>query len=144
MPDVQSAADRPVARPHPRRDPDSLPYWDAAQRHELLIQRCDQCGAHRFYARLLCPRCWSPDVTWERSSGRGTIYSFTIVHRAPSEAFRALVPYVVAVIDLEEGVRVMANILGTSPDDVRVGAPVRVVFEAIDDAVTLPQFELEG
>jgi uncharacterized protein len=126
--------------PTPIPDLDSAAYWEAAHRHEFLLQRCGSCERFRFYPRSHCPYCFSASFEWQRASGRGTIYSFTIIHRAPSPGFADKVPYVLALIDLLEGVRMMTNIIECEPNDVAIGMPVEVVFEDLNDTISLPQF----
>ena len=128
-----------VPPPLPAIDPDSQPFWDGARRGELLIQRCTSCGQWQFYPRLRCVRCGG-DVEWAAASGAGRVYSYTVVHRAAHEAFASAVPYVVALIDLAEGPRMMSR-LRVPPDDARIGLDVHVAFERITDEVTLPVFE---
>ncbi|HYF96144.1 MAG TPA: Zn-ribbon domain-containing OB-fold protein [Symbiobacteriaceae bacterium] len=128
------------AKPLPVVDPDSRPYWDAARAHRLMIQRCTACGKHQFYPRSRCSQCFA-DVEWVEASGRGHVYSFTIIHRAPGDAFQQEAPYVVALVDLAEGVRMMTNLRGIAPEEVRIGMPVRVTFADVTPEVTLPQFE---
>jgi uncharacterized OB-fold protein len=128
-------------KPLPVPDGDTRPYWDAAKRHELTIQRCTECGRHIFYPRSICPYCISSAIEWVHTSGRGTIYSYTVVHRAPAQ-FVGDVPYVVALIDLEEGVRMMSNIPGALPPDVHIGANVEVMFDDVTAEITLPKFRL--
>ncbi len=132
-----------VNRPLPVPDGDTRPYWDAAKERRLLIQRCQDCHRAIFYPRSICPHCASDRVAWIAASGRGTVYSYTVVHRAPA-AFVGDVPYVVALIELEEGVRLMSNIVGCSPSDVRIGGAVTVVFDDVTPEVTLPKFRLMG
>lgn len=129
-----------IARPLPLPNLDSKPYWEACRRHELMLQRCRGCGQYRFYPRACCPHCLSLEADWERVGGHGEVYSFTVVHRPPSEAFRDAVPYVVAVVHLDEGVRMMSNVVGCPADQVRIGMRVRVVFKDLTEAVALPQF----
>ncbi len=123
--------------------PDALtaPYWEAARQERLVVPRCDDCGRYHFYPRTLCPQCSSPRLTWTTVSGKGEVYSFTIIHRAPSPAFASAVPYVVAAVKLAEGPHLMTNIVGCAPDDVRVGMSLRVVFQRYSDEITLPLFE---
>lgn len=128
-------------RPLPTPDALTAPYWSAAQEHRLALPRCLDCNRHHFYPRTLCPHCSSARLEWSDCSGRGEVYSFTVVHRAPSPAFAGEVPYVVAVVKLEEGPHLMSNIVGCAPDAVRVGSKVRVVFRRLTDSVTLPMFE---
>jgi len=129
-------------KPLPVPDGDTKPYWDAAKEHRLLIQRCQECHAAIFYPRSVCPHCMSDQISWIEASGRGTIYSYTVVHRAPPP-FADDAPYVVALIDLEEGVRLMSNV-GAPPSDVKIGAPVAVVFDDVTPEITLPKFCLAG
>jgi uncharacterized OB-fold protein len=127
--------------PHPVPDGDSRPYWEGVTAGELRIQRCQDCVRAVFYPRALCPHCSSTHLTWERASGHGTIYSYTVVHQAYGP-FAGQVPFVVALIDLEEGVRLLSRIAGAR-ESVQIGAPVHVVFERVDDELTLPYFALD-
>jgi hypothetical protein len=116
------------------------PWLDAARRHELVVQRCAGCGALRFPARSICSRCLSRDATWVPTSGRGTVFSFAVMHQAMHPGFAAEVPYAVVVVELEEGPRVLSNLVDCPPAEVRIGLPVEVVFEAVTPEVTLPKF----
>jgi uncharacterized OB-fold protein len=127
--------------PFPVADGDSKPFWEGIARHKLLIQRCENCQRHIFYPRSLCPHCFSDALSWVEASGKGTIYSYTVVHQAYGP-FAAQVPFVVAIVELAEGVRMMTRIAGAGPASVRIGMPVRVVFEQADENVTLPYFQL--
>jgi len=124
-------------------DGDTQPYWDAAKQHRLSIQRCQDCQRAIFYPRSVCPYCMSDRLAWIDASGRGTIYSYTVVHRSPGQ-FKDDVPYVVALIDLEEGVRMMSNVVDCAPSDVRIGASVVVVFDDVTTEISLPKFRLVG
>ena len=115
-------------------------YWAGCRRHELLIQRCDDCGTHQFYPRLMCAACTGRSLRWVRASGRGRVKSFSIVRRAVSEAYAAEVPYVVALIELDEGPTMMSNVVGCPVEDVRIGLPVEVLFEDWPEDVTVPKF----
>ena len=128
------------AKPIPVPSEESRPFWDATSRGELLLQRCGDCGAHRFPPSVLCPECSSTAADWRPVSGRGKVYSFVIFHRAYHPAFADDVPYAVACIELEEGPRLMSNIVGIPPDEVRCDMPVAVVFEKITDDISLPKF----
>lgn len=123
---------------------ESAEYWAGCRRHELLIQRCSDCGRHQFYPRLMCAACAGRSLEWARASGRGRVKSFTIVRRAVSEAYVADVPYVVALIELEEGPTMMSNVVGCPVEDVRIGLPVEVVFEDWPGEVTVPKFRPAG
>ena len=130
------------ARPRPNVDADGAPFWAAARDKQLVIQRCVDCGTLRYYPRRQCPVCWSTDPEWVPATGRGTIYTHSVVRRSPSPGFQDLVPYSVALIDLEEGVRMLSRIVDATVEDVRIGAQVEVRFEVLDDEVTLPVFAL--
>ncbi|MDQ6774488.1 MAG: Zn-ribbon domain-containing OB-fold protein [Candidatus Dormibacteraeota bacterium] len=114
-------------RPSPLPDADTAPFWKAAAAGRLEIQRCLDCGLWVFYPRSVCPGCGGAALEWAATSGRATVYSYTVVHRAPAE-FRDEVPYVVALVDLEEGPRLMTRLLGVEPGQARVGLPVEVEF----------------
>lgn len=126
--------------PKPLIDSDSQPFWDGLNRKELLIQQCDDCHQSIFYPRLLCPHCFSEHVSWTSASGRGTIYSYTVVHRAFGP-FAGETPYVVAIVELAEGVRMMTRIVGER-EQIAIGKQVAVTFEQIDEELTLPYFRV--
>ena len=132
--------EKKYSKPLPLVLPETAAFWAAARRHELVIQACRTCGAKIHFPRLLCPQCLSQELGWDRASGLGTVYSFTIVHKALDECFGPLLPYVYAVIELAEGVRLSSNVVGIAPEDVRVGLPVRVVFEDATPEISLPRF----
>jgi uncharacterized OB-fold protein len=125
--------------PQPEANGDSRPYWAAAHEHRLVVRRCRACGARHFMPRVQCPSCWSDELEWMDCSGFGTVYSMSIVHRAPTANFAAVTPYVIALIDLEEGPRMFSNIVGEGALEVSIGERVKVTFETRGDAV-LPQF----
>lgn len=126
--------------PLPAPNADSAAYWSGAKAGKLMLQRCQACGATWFLSRHLCASCWSDRIEPVEASGRGQVHSFTVIHRAPSAAFAGQVPYVVALIDLAEGPRMLANIVGSGARDVAIGEAVRVTFETRGDGA-LPQFE---
>lgn len=114
--------------------------WDAAKQHELLIQQCKKCGIHIFYPRAFCPECLSSELEWVASSGEGTVYTYTIIYHSPIREFESLVPYILAIIELKEGVRIMSNIVNCEPGDIHVGMAVKVVFEDVSKDISLPKF----
>ena len=124
----------------PTIEPETQPFWDAARERRLLIQRCSGCGAAQHYPRAICATCWSDQVAWEEASGRGTLYTFSTVFINDLPPFAARLPYVAAAVDLEEGPRLMTNIVGAEPGDLRVGMPVVVDFVALNDEITAPVF----
>jgi uncharacterized OB-fold protein len=129
-------------RPLPNIQGEAREFWEGCARHELLLQHCRACGRVQFYPRTLCKECWSTDLEWVPSDGLGSVYSFTVVHRPPSPAFESIVPYVVALIELDEGVRMLSHVVGTPPDDVQIGQRVRVAFDDLTEEVSLPVFEV--
>jgi hypothetical protein len=130
----------PYEKPVPQPDPVTAPFWQAASQGRLLLQRCPKCGAHQFYPQSSCRGCLWEGLEWVHAIGKGVIYTYTIVHRAPSRPFEPDVPYTVALVDLAEGCRMISNIVGASPEAVRVGMPVEVVFEEITPEISLPKF----
>jgi len=127
-------------KPVPIPDEVSKTFWQGCQRQELLLQKCCNCGQFQFYPRPICINCMSGNLEWVSSSGRGTVYSFTVVHQNVMPGFAQEVPYVFAIIELAEGVRLSTNIEGCAPADVHIGMPVVVVFEPISPEVSLPKF----
>jgi uncharacterized OB-fold protein len=127
-------------RPLPRIDEESRGYWEALARHELYVQECGRCRLRRFPPRAVCPGCLSSAITWIRASGRGSVESFTVTYQNQAPGFRERLPYVLAVVELEEGVRLMTNVVGCPPDAVRIGMPVEVEWEDVTPEVTLPLF----
>lgn len=126
--------------PLPEITAESRPFWDGCRRHELLVQRCRACGTFQHYPRGVCARCWGADLEWRPSAGRGTVYTFTVVHRSQAPGFKERLPYVLAYVELEEGVQVLTNLVGCAPGDVAIGMPVRVTFEDVTPEVSLPRF----
>ena len=134
--------DKPkYAKPLPRIDQETKGFWEACQRHELYLQRCAVCAALRYYPRAVCPNCLSDRIEWVRASGKGTVYTFTVTYQNQAPGFRDALPYVLAYVELAEGVRMLTNIVGCAPDQVRIGMPVEVEFEDATPSVTLPKFK---
>lgn len=133
--------EKKYAKPLPRIDQESKGFWEACQRHELYVQRCGACGMMRYYPRALCTRCLSDDTQWVLSSGKGTVYTYTVTHQNQAPGFRDSLPYVLAYVELAEGVRLLTNIVGCDPAAVKIGMPVEVVFEDVTPETTLPKFK---
>jgi uncharacterized OB-fold protein len=129
-------------RPLPQPDDDSAPYWEAAVRGELQMQRCASCRAWRFPPRPRCPRCGSDAAEWVRVSGRGTIYSFVVAHAPVLPAFAARVPFAVVLVELAEDpqLRVIGNLQGVPVAEVQIGMRVVAEFETVEGGVVLPQW----
>ena len=138
-----------AGRPLPLADNVSGPYWEAAGRGELLYQECPACGHRQLYPRAMCTEC-AAAPEWRRASGRGTVYTYTVIRQNWAEPFREMLPYVVAMIELEEGPRLMSNVTDCAPDDVSVGMAVEVWFEPAEDGrgddggTALPMFRPVG
>lgn len=131
-------------KPLPTIDPDTAPYWKASTEHRLLIKLCAACGKHHFYPRELCPHCYSDAVEWVQAEGAGFIYSFTIARRPAGPSFKPDAPYVVAIVELDEGPRMMTNITGSPVDSIRIGQRVRVAYEDVSADVSLPKFVIDA
>jgi len=130
-------------RPAPTPDAESAQFWMGTLDRKLLVQECSTCGHHQLYGRSLCTSCHAATLRWIEASGRGTIYSRTIIRQNPTRPFKHLIPFVVALIDLDEGPRVMSNVVGTPADEVQIGDRVRVTFQPVSDDAALPLFELD-
>jgi uncharacterized OB-fold protein len=124
----------------PEIDRHLAPFFAAAKEHRLVVQRCAGCGAHRFPPREICSSCLATASTWVEVSGRGEIFSYTVMHQVYHPAFAAQVPYAVVVVKLAEGLKMVSNIVDCPLSEIRIGMPVDVVFEPLSDAVTLPKF----
>lgn len=129
-------------KPLPKADPVTQPFWDSLKREAMELQCCDDCGKYIFYPRGICPHCLSNKLSWKPAKGTGEVHAFTIVHRNPHPAFQGEIPYVVALVELPEGVRMLTNLIDVKadPEEVKVGMPVEVVYEKASDEITLPKF----
>ncbi|WP_194841246.1 Zn-ribbon domain-containing OB-fold protein [Salinibacillus xinjiangensis] len=130
-----------ITKPTPIADGDSGPFWEGCQEEKLVIQKCKECDNHIFYPRYVCPNCMSDDLQWVEACGKGKVYSYTIARRAAHPSFKADVPYVVALIELKEGVRIMSNIINCDVEEVDCDMDVRVVFKD-QEGMLIPKFEL--
>jgi hypothetical protein len=124
--------------PLPRPTPLSKPHWDGCQKGVLRVQRCRDCGEHVFIPEPLCTSCQGQNLEWVDTTGRGTVYSYTVVHRPQRPEFQ--VPYTVAIIEMEEGWHMLTNLVEIAPEDVEIGMKVEVVFEKRSEEITLPYF----
>lgn len=127
-------------KPVPVEDVDSAPFWEGCRKHRLMIQRCTECGQLRFPPSGMCPHCRSMMFGWVNAAGRGRLYSWIVVrHPIPRDIYGGDVPYVVALVDLDEGVRISTNMV-CAPDDLVADMPVEVVFDDVSPELTLPKF----
>lgn len=124
----------------PTIEDESRPFWDAAREGKFLINRCNACGLAFHYPRPFCPTCWSEDVSWEEASGRGTIYTYSTVFMNDLPPFKDRLPYVAAAVDLEEGPRIMTNIVDCDPESLSVGMAVEVTYLELTPEITAPMF----
>ena len=127
-------------KPVPRPAPESTPYWDAAKQHKFELPRCNACQQFWFPPSQSCPHCLAADFAFVPVSGRGKVFSFVTFHRVYHPAFEQEVPYVVALVELEEGPRLLTNIVGVTPDKVSCEMPVKVVFDDVAENLAVPKF----
>lgn len=127
-------------RPLPRIDKDSERYWASAHDHDLQLQRCTVCGRFRFYPSRACHYCQSLEFEWAEVSGRGEVYTYSILKRARGNPFEELLPLTLVLVKLEEGPTMMSNLIDCPGEDVRIGLPVEVAYEDLDDEISLPVF----
>ena len=127
-------------KPLPVVTEESRPFWDGCKQGIFLLQYCEACQHYQFYPRLYCMHCGASALLWAQASGRGVIYSYTIIHQNKSPEFSNDTPYNVAIVQLEEGPRLMSNVVDIAPDDLRVDLPVMVVFDSVSDTISLPRF----
>jgi len=129
-----------VSRPIPEITEELRPFFAAAREGRLVVQRCVGCGRRRFPPRDICSECLGREADWVGSSGRGHLVSFNVMHQVYHPGFAAEVPYAVVLVELKEGPRITSNLVGVPANEVRIGMPVKVVFEKLSDEVTLPKF----
>ena len=128
-------------KPLPTVSGETKPFWDACRRGQLLIQKCDRCDEFQFYPRGICANCWSEDIKWITASGKGTVWTYTVTYQNRTPGFAEDVPYVLALVELEEGVRMFTNIIECQPRDVSIGMPVEVTFVQANNQISVPYFK---
>ncbi len=127
-------------KPLPVVQPWSEEFWKAAKQHRLVIQECNECETKIFYPRKFCPECWSPNLGWSEASGKGKVAKFTIMLDQVEPVFWEDLPYILAYVDLEEGIRMMTRIVECKPEEVTFDMDVEVVFEDVTEEFSLPYF----
>ncbi len=127
-------------KPLPRITAENRPFWEAARRHELRLQRCGACGRFWYPPGPVCPECLSERFEWTRVGGRGTVSSWVVFHKAYFPAFADEIPYAVVQVELEEGPRLISNLVDVPPGQIRIGMPVEVVFDDVTPEISLPRF----
>jgi uncharacterized OB-fold protein len=128
-------------KPIPVPSAEAQPYWDGLRDRKLLMPRCDACGKYWFPPSLLCPHCNATKWTWASTSGHGRIFSYVVYQRVDHPGFADEVPYAVAVIELDEGPRMISNVIGIAPDKLACDMRVEVVYQPITETITLPKFK---
>ncbi len=130
--------------PLPAIDAESAPFWEGCRRHVFLLQRCSGCQAYRYPPAPICPTCLSEEWSWQQSSGKGTVYSYTITYQAVHPALMGKLPLAPVVVQLEEGMLVTSNLTDVPPEEIAIGMPVEVCFEDVTKEITLPKFQRAG
>jgi uncharacterized OB-fold protein len=128
-------------KPLPQPNPDTKPFWDACRQHELRFQKCPGCAHVRWPASIICPSCYSRETEWIKASGKGTVYTYIVYHQAFHPAFEEELPYVTAIIELDEGPHFLSNIVDCDPESVYCDMPVELVWEDVDQGFSLPKFK---
>jgi len=128
-------------RPRPKLERDTKGYWEGLRNHQLVIQRCLVCKAFRHHPRPMCPECHSLEFEWAPVSGRGTVYTFAIVTQGLHPHWVDQTPYNVVLVELEEGVRIVSNLVDCPNESIQIGMPVTVTFEDVSDEISLPLFK---
>ncbi len=128
-------------KPLPTVSGETRPFWEACLRGDLLIQRCNSCGEYQWYPRGICANCWTTDVAWLKAGGKGTVWTFTVTYQNRTAGFAEDVPYVLALVELDEGVRMFTNVIQCDPGDVKIGMPVEVTFVQATDRISVPFFK---
>jgi uncharacterized OB-fold protein len=126
-------------KPLPRRIPEAEGFWASVKAHAIALPWCLDCNRPHYYPQGTCPFCLGPNIEYRPASGNGTIYSFSKVNRAPTADFKNDVPYTLCMVDLEEGVRIFTTLVDDDADQVRIGMPVRVVYDDVTEEVSLPR-----
>lgn len=135
---TEATARPPFPTPVPSEE--NQPFWDALKRGELVIQECASCHALHHPPRAMCAECGSLEHGWRRASGKGTVYSYIVTHQAIHPAFQGHTPFATVMVQLEEGPRLTSNLVDVPYDEIGIGMPVQVVFEPLDEEITLPLF----
>lgn len=128
-------------KPLPKPNPDTQPFWDSCKEHQLKFQKCQNCHQVRWPPSIICPVCYSNDTEWIVAGGKGKVYTYAIYHQAFHAAFKKDLPYVTAVIELDEGPHLVTNIVGCKPGEVQCDMPVEVVWDKVTPQFSLPKFK---
>jgi len=136
----------PDDTPLPNPGPDDRPYWDFCAKRELRIQRCTSCGRFRHPPQPFCAKCGSGDVEWKQVSGNGTVFSYTVAHYATHPALKPALPYNIAIVMLDDAddIRIISNVIDVGPTDMKIGMPVKLVWEPLAGGGYAPRFQQAG
>jgi uncharacterized protein len=129
-----------VVKPLPKINDENRVFWNETKNQKLMLQKCSSCHQIQYYPRFFCANCYSESMEWIESQGKGNVYTFTVIRRAPSEGFLEDVPYTLALIELDEGVRMMSTII-EQPEDIKIGDKVEVSFKETEIDIQLPIFK---
>ena len=139
--DIQSLYKSELGKAYrPTRAPESEPFWRGCAEQRMVVPWCGQCRRFHFYPRRFCPHCDSGSIEWREASGDGTVYSFAVVQRPIEKAFSTLVPYVIAIVELEEGIRMLSHVVDVDPAGMTCGMRVRARYRKVSDTLTVPVF----
>jgi uncharacterized OB-fold protein len=138
---VETETRAAYTKPLPEIEPEAKPYWESLKEHAMKIQRCADCSRWIFAPRTICPGCMSSNLVWTPVSGRGTVYSTCNFHHGFTPGYtKEDLPYNLSIIELEEGARMMSNVIGVPTSEVKIGTPVEVVYDDVTDEITLAKF----
>ena len=132
------------ARPRPEPMIKAIPFFEGTKAGKILVQKCTNCSEYTWYSHFVCPNCMEDTLEWVESTGKGKIYTFTVVYQHNNPFFMNKVPYVYGVVELDEGPRLVSNIEGIDPEAVRCDMRVEATFEKLDDEITVPIFKVVG
>ena len=135
------AIENPFTKPLPQVTPTTQPYWDALKEEIVKIQYCESCGTHIFYPRSHCPSCLSPKLDWREISGKGTLHTFTVTSQPTAPHFADEVPQLLAMVDLDVGVRMTSTLKNVEPSEIKVGMSLKPYFDHMKEGITLLRFQ---
>lgn len=138
---MNASSENTYRKPLPEMEFEEKPYWESLKQHAMKIQQCDDCGKRCFLPRTICPHCLSTSLVWKPVSGRGKVYATTTQHHPPSPGFKDDVPFNISLVELDEGVRMMTNVVGCAVQDVKIGMRVEVVYDDVTKDITLAKFK---
>ena len=127
-------------KPLPQPNADTKPFWNGCKKHQLRLQKCRDCHHIRWPPSIICPRCYSNDTEWILACGNGRIYTYAVYHQAFHDSFRDDLPYVTAIVELNEGSHLLTNIVGCNHEEIKCDMPVEVLWEDVNEEFTLPKF----